>query len=335
MQGAAGGEHEPEIVIPAERVVPRKPVDEIERRLDHAREALRDLLQVAAQHAVRVDDALRRAGRAGREENLGNLIGLDGRVGARDIASGATRLEAIERGRPLPFEPAAGRDDLDVGSHGLRDGPLVRRPVGDEHEPRRQPPDDVREPPEVRRQERIGGGYRRERHPDVQGGEGEEPVFEAVLRKDGDRPLGTEPPIEQALRDPLDPGERLTVGQRAPAPAFVAAGEERAIRSHRGPVNQALRENARIRPEFEPGAEEHRAVGAGDLLDVHRPERRRAVGGPVHSSPTIAPTMALTPEATDKETAPSPRIVASFSETGSSGGSIVRSRYQVGCYKAS
>ena len=60
-------QHQIEIVVGAEGMVPRQPVEQHERRLCDKRPDLRELLLVCRQHAMRIDDALGQIGRAGSE----------------------------------------------------------------------------------------------------------------------------------------------------------------------------------------------------------------------------------------------------------------------------
>ncbi len=121
----------------------------------------------------------------------------------------------------------------------------------------------------------------------MEGREREEPVLDAVLREDCDGPLGAQPAIQQTLCDSLDSGERLGVRHCAPRAGRVPAGEEHALRRHARPVDEALRDGARIRPERDARAKQHGAVGPDARLDVDRPEGGLPEGGRRHSSPTF------------------------------------------------
>ena len=136
-------------MVAAERVVPRQPVAEHRRLVGEERAArVRSISWLAAEHALRVDHALRRAGRARREEDLGDrcpgptrgvrVVHRGGRpacarsaaklVVPRAIRSGMPsavdgnrsptstrgsapgwRARAIERARPRPRRPGRGR----------------------------------------------------------------------------------------------------------------------------------------------------------------------------------------------------------------------------------
>ena len=74
---AAGAQHLAEIVVAAEHMAPRQPVDHHRRPRRHERPDMRQHRQVRVQHPVRGDDALRRAGRAGGEQKLRDAVGAD------------------------------------------------------------------------------------------------------------------------------------------------------------------------------------------------------------------------------------------------------------------
>jgi hypothetical protein len=74
VQRAAVVERDADVVVAAEGVVPGQPVDQHRRLVAEEGEGLRDLLQVGAQHAVRVDHALGQLGRARGEQELGDRV---------------------------------------------------------------------------------------------------------------------------------------------------------------------------------------------------------------------------------------------------------------------
>ena len=192
VERAAVVEHQAEIVVAAEGVVPRQPVDDHRRLVGDEGQARADHRLVRAQHALGVDDALGIAGRAGGEQDFRHRVGTD--LGVRCVDRGG-RLgrEQIgeQRGRP-----AAGRiggdHDLDVGRHGGVDGARERLAVGGEHQARRQDLDDRLELAEVARHQRVGHRDRRIGHADHHRGEPEQRVLDVVAGQDRDRPLGRE-----------------------------------------------------------------------------------------------------------------------------------------------
>ena len=66
-------------MVAAERVAPRQPVDDHRRRVAEERPARGEALLVRGEHAVGVDDALGRAGRARGEQHLGDRVGREPR----------------------------------------------------------------------------------------------------------------------------------------------------------------------------------------------------------------------------------------------------------------
>ena len=93
---AAGRQHEIEVVVAAEGVAPGQPVDQ--HRRDHMVARI-DALQhrlVRGHHLLGVDDALRRSGRAGGEEELGDGVGADVGVGRVDLGPAGLAMKAAK-----------------------------------------------------------------------------------------------------------------------------------------------------------------------------------------------------------------------------------------------
>ena len=88
IERAAIVEHETEIVIAAEGMIPRQPIDQDRRLLADERHRGADHRLIGGEHAVRVLDTLRPPGRARSEENLGHVVRLDARMRGFDCACG-------------------------------------------------------------------------------------------------------------------------------------------------------------------------------------------------------------------------------------------------------
>src|SRR3954469_20221153 len=86
-----------EVVIAAERVIPRKPVHQGEWLLGEEWPNLHELLLVRGQHAVGVDHSFRQAGRAGGEQDLRNGVGAARCGGLVDCGTSGRLREIAER----------------------------------------------------------------------------------------------------------------------------------------------------------------------------------------------------------------------------------------------
>ena len=82
MERAAIMDGDADVVVAAESVVPRQPIDEHRRLIFEERQMRRDHRLVRAQHALRVDHALGHARRAGGEEEFRDRVGR-GRANGR------------------------------------------------------------------------------------------------------------------------------------------------------------------------------------------------------------------------------------------------------------
>ena len=256
MERAAVPEHHAEIVVAAEGVVPRQPVDQNLRAVLEERPHERVLLLVDGEHALGVDHALRDSGRAGSEEDF------------RDRA----RADALER--RLDPGRCFGGEQLGDRCRVRADGRERRREflgIGGPHEPRTQQPEDGLELGEVLRHQRVGGRDRGDRHPYVHRPEREERVIDRVVGEDHERPRGIEPSVEQPLRGAARERERLAVAELPPG-AVPALGEESPVRRLAGPALEPLADRARVPPERKGRAQDHRAVAAALDFDTRRRE---------------------------------------------------------------
>jgi hypothetical protein len=112
VERAAVPQHHVEVVIAAEGVAPRQPVDGDRRlvRVGEKRPQLRDRLLVRAQHALRVDDALGLARRARGEQDLGDRVRPNRGAGDRRAAQRPCIINDGERagdGGERPLERRA------------------------------------------------------------------------------------------------------------------------------------------------------------------------------------------------------------------------------------
>ena len=108
-------QHHGEVVVAAEGVIPRQPIDEGQRLLGEERPHLQRLLLVRGQHAVRVDHALGQAGRAGGEENFRDRVRADRGGGLVHAGAGLRAREIVEQ-RRAEIGAVAARDDFGVAA---------------------------------------------------------------------------------------------------------------------------------------------------------------------------------------------------------------------------
>ena len=105
VERAAVVKDDPEVVVAAEGVIPRQPVAQHRRVLEHRHDGSNHGL-VGAEHALGVDHALRPAGRSRRVENLGDGVRRDGRVRVVYGAGRRRRQQLGEARRGDRFRPA-------------------------------------------------------------------------------------------------------------------------------------------------------------------------------------------------------------------------------------
>src|SRR3989441_3115523 len=246
---AAVAQQEVEVMTAAEGVIPRQPVDRHRRAVLDERPGLRKLLLVRAQHAVRVDHALRHAGRAGGEQDLRHRLGPHLGVLALLRRAGID-LEHVRNRRR--FRAHRGERRLEL------------RRVGGEHQARLQQLEDVFQLAEVLRHQRIRRRDRRDGDADVHRAQRKQRVVHAVVRKDGDRPLGAEVEVEQRLGDAPHGAVGLAVAQLAPAFA-LALGEESALGRLVRPLRQPFGHAARVGRELLRRAQVNVSVASFNL----------------------------------------------------------------------
>ena len=240
-----------EVVVAAEGVAPRQPVDEHRRVLAEEGPDLRDGLLVRAEHPVRVGDALRLAGRAGREEDLGDAARAHLRLHRR-VEQPVLADERSERA----FAASAGQERA-VPAEGVERGPERRFGV-DEDRAGAKLAEDRAELAVVGAAEAVGGAHRRDRNAREHGAEGEERVVDRVAARHEDRPLG--PPVgHERAGDALGSGLRFAVGHLAKRSARGLGQEDAVGVSSGGAAQQAAQRRWRRR-QRRTGAEIERSV---------------------------------------------------------------------------
>ena len=272
VQRAAVGEDLAEVVVGAERVAPRQPVDEHRRLGPQERPHRAERLLVGAQHPVGRDDALRRAGRARREQDLRDRVRADGRERALDVAERFGRLEVGQRERA--GRKVAGDDPRRDGVGDRLEGRAERGAVVGEHHPGRAPRRDRPDALVVAAEQGVGGADRDDGDARGEGAEQHQQVLDRVAREDHQRPLGAEAVLEQGLGDAVGAGPRRAPGDGLPARVLAPAlGGEHAVGMRRGARAEEVRHARGDVPERRGGAQQERAApGAAVEHDARRRE---------------------------------------------------------------
>ena len=91
--------------------------------------------------------------------------------------------------------------------------------------------------------------------------EAEQQLFEVVVGKNRDRPLGRELHVDQRLGDTAGAVQGLRVADAAPIAALVAFGRKRVLGGHGSPVHQPVGQALRVRLQCFGGRDERAAVG--------------------------------------------------------------------------
>ncbi len=182
-------QNQPEIVIAPEGVVPRQPIAQHRRIIRHERQHGAHDFLIAAQHALRVDDALRRARGAGGEQKLRDGIRTDGGVRAIDSIGGGAVFEHREGGGAQSTGIAADHQ-LRIARHHGFDRFAKRRAGRNKNQPRRQDLENQPQLAEIEGNQRIGRRDRRERNARVHGAESERGMLQIVAGKNRDGPFG-------------------------------------------------------------------------------------------------------------------------------------------------
>ena len=273
IERAAIVQHEVEIVIAAEGVVPRQPVDDHRRLVGDEGEAAADHRLVGAQHQLGVDDAFGLAGRAGGEQDFGDGVGSD--FGMRRFDR-RRRLRARQfreqRRRPIARRICGDRD-FDAGRHRGGDGAGEGGAVGGEDEAGLKNLDDGFELAEILRQQRVRHRDRRIGNADMHGGKADERVLDIVAGKNGDRALRRQAARQERRGDGAHFRQCVRIGQRAPGARCVTLRQEHALGRGFRPMHQALGELLRECRQRMRRAQHDGAVAAALDHHVGRPEQ--------------------------------------------------------------
>ena len=227
-------------MVAASGVMPRRPVERDRRFVLKIlqRAAQHDL--VRAQHALRVDDALRHAGGTRGKKKLRDGVAVYSLVRGVDCRRRLC-LRKIGEQRRLPrFERILRNDDFDIGGHDRFDGFFEGRAIGDKDQSGSKQLENVPELSIVSRNQGVGGRNRRVGDPGVHRTERQHLVIHAVAGKDDHRPFCRKIARKQRLAVALCKRKRFGIGDLAPLAAFVALRHEHAVRRFFRPQFEAL-----------------------------------------------------------------------------------------------
>ncbi len=277
---AAVDQHHIEVVVAAEGVAPGQPVHHHRRLVGDEGEAGGDHRLVRTQHAMGVDDGLRRAGRAGGEQEFRDCSGRD--LAAHGVDAGIVfGADQIGEHRRLPIAQRIARyHQFDIRRDGsvdrAREGPAV---IG-EHHPGREQFDDRAQFAEIGRQQRIGRRDRRIGNADTHRRQRQQRVLDIVAGDDGDRPLRRQPAPQQRRADAPRRRQHLRIAERAPAAFRVALRQKHAVGRGLGPMFERLAQRGVIGRQHLRGADMDDAARLAlqhgiECAQPHRPQRRR------------------------------------------------------------
>ena len=275
-------------MIAAEGVVPRRPIDEDGGLVGQEREALGDHLLVAAQHALRVDDALGHAGRARGEQQFRNRVRAD--LGGGDVDRVAVGSEQLGEVGRVPADGQVRDDDQfrRARDDGLDRAGVLQAVIGEDEAGRREL-DDVAQLGEIGRDQRVGDRDGREGDAHMQRRQRQQGVLDGVAAQDRDGPVWREIAREQGHADAADLRIGLGVGDAAPIAAPLAASEIDPVGGDACPVFQPFGQPVRIGAERLRRAREQATISAFGEHGVERSEADRArFGGGAHRCTTFA-----------------------------------------------
>ena len=267
-------------------MAPRQPVDDHRPLGGEERPRLAHHLLVGRPHPVRVQHALRDAGRAGREQDLRDRVGAQRGEGVGDLLGRCARREP---GQPLGARAAAGADDRRHVAKRVQGRPEALRILG-EHRTGTDQLGDRPDPGVVTALQRVGHADRGHRNAGGHRAEHHEQVIDAVAGQHHQRPVGAQAPLEQGLADRLGGGDGRAVAAGAPRPAGAALGDERIVRVVCRPRPHAVQDAGRVVPQRIGGAQQHASVRPLLPGDARRREQRYAWFGshdPLPPSPAV------------------------------------------------
>ena len=253
-------EHEIEIVIAAEGVVPGQPVEQHELAGFEKSPDLPQCLLVGGEHAVRIDDGLGRPGRAGREQKFGDCSRAGARHRGFDRRARLAARKLGKCGHLRQVRAVLARRDLDAGKRERRERLGERRRVRDIDEPRLEQARNLAQLGVILTLQRISDRDRRHRDAGRESGKHQNRMLQRVPGQDHQRALRGKPAIDQRLGHAIDLHLRFRIGQPAPA-VVVALGEEQLLRRPLDRAPEHPRETGIVRFELAPRPQQEAAAG--------------------------------------------------------------------------
>ena len=244
--GAAVEEHDADIVVAAEGVVPGQPVDDNRRFVPEKWKRCQDHGLVGADHAVRVDDALGQSRRSRGEQEFRDGVRPHGGVGRIGFGSGRCCKQLFEQHDPAVRRRIDRDRDLRIGGdHGV-ERPGEGRAIGGENKARRGLRKDVLELAEVGGKQRVGRRHRHKRNARVKAGQIEQQVLQIVAGQDKHRAFGRQAPLDQGRGKRANLGEGCGISEFAPGAIGAALREKQPVRRQPCPAFQRLGQFCRV-----------------------------------------------------------------------------------------
>ena len=261
VQGAAVEQHQVEIMVAAEGVVPGRPVEQYRRLVFQKRQHGGDHALVAAQHAMGVDDSLGHAGGTGGEEEFGDAVRAHLLMGGVHRWAGDAGCEFAEQRRCAPGRRFVRHQQLGTGRNRGFNRARENAAIGGEHQTRFKQRDDVLEFVKILRDQRIRHRHRRKRNADMHRRQCQEAMLDIVAGQDQQRPLRRQAANEQGLRQAPHLQQCSAVSKPAPAAACGAFGKEGVFGPFAGPADQRVGHPFLITPERMRRAQQQAAIG--------------------------------------------------------------------------
>ncbi len=266
IHGAAVPQHHIDIVIAAERVVPRQPVDRHRRMILEEGPDLRHALLVGTQHALGIDHTLWLPGGARRKQEFGDRVRPD--LGRRLVNScrRRDREKVIERGHLHPIGRVLRDDDLRAPPINAAErlgefGTILHKYQAGGHHAQ-----DIFQLAEILRHQRIRRRHRGHRHAHVHGAVIQQRVVDTGIGQDHHRPVHGQATVQYSLADTLHLLEKIGVVH--PPPITIRTrpvGDKRRLRRLRRPFLDPVTLTVRIGTQFLRRAQDH--PSAADVFD--------------------------------------------------------------------
>ncbi len=258
--------------VAAHRVVPRQPVEH-----DHARVALLALARhlphhdIGAHHLLRVDDGLRHAGGAGREQQFSDTLRAYSR---QRLVDGVRAFRRDEIGPRAALDPLGRAVDVD-DSHAGQVERLQRLSEGcsvlHHHHAGLDEIENVAKLRVILAHQRIGRRHGRGGNPRLHGGLRHQGMFDRIAREDRDRLFRRQLHVDQRLRYGVDLALGLRIGRLLPRAFRTAAlGEPHVVRPLLRPMVEIKRDAALVGVERYALAQDDLAIGPALGVDLAR-----------------------------------------------------------------